>query len=238
MSEIRFPLLTPDQIEVKVKKCTQKGALLLLYKTARTDMDLLDRVVGPDNWDDDYKEIKGNLYCGIAIRTDAGWIRKWDCGIESRSDGDGNEKKGEASDAFKRSGTRWGIGRELYSSPFIFVNVPTKSENGKWKLENVFQSFEVAEIGYNDDRKITMLRIVDNKGNTMFSYGSTAQKTPAQKAQIQGPRMATIEQIEFLTANASEDQCMAMMNKYGADLARLTYATAEKLIDKLKGGAA
>ena len=75
MNEIRFPLLTPEQIEVKVKKCTQKGALLLLYKTARTDMDLLDRVVGPENWDDDYKEIKGNLYCGIAIRTDAGWIR-------------------------------------------------------------------------------------------------------------------------------------------------------------------
>lgn len=55
---------------------------------------------------------------------------------------------------------------------------------------------------------------------------------------IQGPRMATQEQIEYLTANCSEEQCMAIMNKYGADLARLTYATAEKLIDKLKGGAA
>lgn len=55
---------------------------------------------------------------------------------------------------------------------------------------------------------------------------------------IQGPRMATQEQVEYLTANCSEDQCMAIMNKYGADLARLTYATAEKLIYKLKGGAA
>ena len=64
-----------------------------------------------------------------------------------------------------------------------------------------------------------------------------AQPAPAEKAPIQGPRMATIEQIEYLTANASEDQCKAMMNKYGADLARLTYATAEKLIAKLGGTA-
>ena len=68
--------------------------------------------------------------------------------------------------------------------------------------------------------------------------GDDAQPEPAQNPPIQGPRMATQEQIEYLTANCSEDQCMAIMNKYGADLARLTYATAEKLIDKLKGGAA
>lgn len=64
-----------------------------------------------------------------------------------------------------------------------------------------------------------------------------AQPAPAQKAPIQGARMATQEQIEYLTANCSEDQCMAIMNKYGADLARLTYATAEKLIAKLGGAA-
>lgn len=64
-----------------------------------------------------------------------------------------------------------------------------------------------------------------------------AQPDPAQKTPIHGPRMATQEQIEYLTANCSEDQCMAIMNKYGADLARMTYATAEKLIAKLGGAA-
>lgn len=66
------------------------------------------------------------------------------------------------------------------------------------------------------------------------------QPEPVQqsKPQSTAPRMATQEQVEYLTANCSEDQCMAIMNKYGADLARLTYATAEKLIDKLKGGTA
>ena len=63
--------------------------------------------------------------------------------------------------------------------------------------------------------------------------GDDAQPEPAQNPPIQGPRMATQEQIEYLTANATEEQCIAMMSKYGAGLERLTYATAEKLIDRL-----
>ena len=67
--------------------------------------------------------------------------------------------------------------------------------------------------------------------------GDDAQPEPAQNPPIQGPRMATQEQIEYLTANATEEQCLAMMSKYGAGLERLTYATAEKLIAKLGGAA-
>ena len=67
--------------------------------------------------------------------------------------------------------------------------------------------------------------------------GDDAQPEPAQNPQIQGPRMATQEQIEYLTANATEEQCLAMMSKYGAGLERLTYATADKLIAKLGGTA-
>lgn len=112
--ERMFRHLKEDEIEVKVKQVKEAGCVLLLYKTARTDMDILDETVGPMNWMDDYKEIKGNLYCGIALRFKQAdivseWIWKWDCGIESRSDGEGNEKKGEASDSFKRAGFRWGV---------------------------------------------------------------------------------------------------------------------------------
>lgn len=67
--------------------------------------------------------------------------------------------------------------------------------------------------------------------------GDDAQSEPAQNQPIQGPRMATQEQIEYLTANATEDQCLAMMSKYGTGLERLTYATADKLIAKLGGAA-
>ena len=194
---LNFPLLNADQIEVKVKQVTAKGAILLLYKTARTDMELLDSVVGPMNWAVDYREIKGNLYCGIGITEDGvRWIWKWDCGIESRADGDGNEKKGEASDAFKRAGFKWGCGRELYTSPFIFVKVPTeKNDRGRFELQDKFMRFSVDEIGY-DERTISKLVIVDSNGNTVFTKGvkrPVSQGTTAAAKQVGDEKLAEME---------------------------------------------
>lgn len=167
--------LEANEIEVKVKKVTDKGCLLLLYKTARVDMQVLDETFGPQNWQCDYKTINGVLYCGIGVaRTDNGqttWVWKWDCGIESRADEDGNEKKGEASDAFKRAGFKWGIGRELYTTPFIWAKVPTAydKEHKKYVLVNPFQKFIVDTIEYNEKGEISYLLITDEKGNKIFS---------------------------------------------------------------------
>lgn len=173
---IKFRLLKEDEIDVKVKQVTEKGAVLLLYKTARTDMDILDETLGAENWACDYKEIKGNLYCGIGIRDTESdypdeWVWKWDCGIESREDGEGNEKKGEASDARKRAGFCVGIGRELYSSPFIFVksaNLNMGERNGK---PTTYDRFSVEKIAYDDNRKIVGLAIInDTTGKRCFVW--------------------------------------------------------------------
>lgn len=154
----KFRLLNADEIECRVKSVKQNGAVVLLYKTARTDMDILDETLGAENWESDFKEIKGNLYAGIGIHVDDKIIWKWDCGIESRSDGEGNQKKGEASDAFKRAGFKWGIGRELYTAPFIWV--PSDSINitdGK-----TCDTFSVEKITYQDG-KISGLSIVNDR---------------------------------------------------------------------------
>lgn len=161
--EIKFRPLEAEEIEVKVKQVKENGLVALLYKTARTDMDLLDETVGAGNWINDYKEIKGNLYCGIAIKDAGAWIWKWDCGIESREDEEGNEKKGEASDAFKRAGFRWGIGRELYTSPFVWIPAERATikpgRNGK---PSCFDKFKVEKIAYSEDgRRIVGLAIVN-----------------------------------------------------------------------------
>lgn len=167
--------LEANEIEVKVKKVTDKGCLLLLYKTARVDMQVLDETFGPQCWQCDYKTINGVLYCGIGVaRNDNGqttWVWKWDCGIESRADEDGNEKKGEASDAFKRAGFKWGIGRELYTTPFIWAKVETVflKDSNKWVLKNPFQKFIVDTIEYNEKGEISYLLITDEKGNKIFS---------------------------------------------------------------------
>lgn len=157
MGEIRY--LHPDEIECRVAKIFDKGLTLLLYKTARTDMTILDELYGVDGWSCDYKEIKGNLFCGIT----ANGVTKWDCGIESRSDDAGNEKKGEASDAFKRAGTKFGIGRELYTChKMIWVNatdVDIKTVNGK---KTTYDSFSVVKIECVDG-KVSFLQIKNDR---------------------------------------------------------------------------
>jgi len=178
-----FPLLTPDQIECKVNQVNKAGVALLLYKTSRTDMDLLDSVVGSMNWTKTYRDIDGVLYCSVGIRNpeNGEWVYKEDCGIESRADGKGNEKKGEASDAFKRAGFCWGIGRELYSSPAIFARVPTKQNGNSYEMENRYTTFSVEHIAYDENRKISELIIVTDKGDIAFKFPSTVKK-PAPKA--------------------------------------------------------
>lgn len=152
-----FRLLKEHEIECRVKKMTEKGAIILLYKTARTDMDILDETVTPSNWESDYKEIKGNLYCGIGIRVAEGQMAwKWDCGVESREDEDGNHKKGEASDAFKRAGFKWGIGRELYTAPAIFVPADRMNvKSGKAGNPITYDTFSVEKISYDENRNIS-----------------------------------------------------------------------------------
>ena len=169
--------LTSDEIEVKVKQVGANGAVLLLYKTARVDAAILDETFGQMNWQSDYKVVKDNLYCGIGVRDkNDQWVWKWDCGIESRADGEGNEKKGEASDAFKRAGFKWGIGAELYTAPFTFAKVETEQDgvDGRgrpvYKLKDKFQKFVVQGIWYDDKDEIAALIIQDNTGGIVFQW--------------------------------------------------------------------
>lgn len=162
-------LLKADEIDVKVKQVNQNGCLLLLYKTARIDMQVLDEEYGPMNWQCEYKDINGVLYCGIGVynKETGAWVWKWDCGIESR-DNDGMEKKGQASDAFKRAGFKWGIGRELYTAPFIWARVPTTKVGDSYYLQDRYARFYVDSIEYNKAGDIVGLVINDNKGQTVY----------------------------------------------------------------------
>ena len=117
--EYMFRDLKANEIDVRVSSVTDKGVALLLYKDARVDQNILDETVGAMNWDRDHKELKGNVYAGIGIWNDEQkrLVWKWDAGKESFTEAE----KGEASDSFKRAGFNWGIGRELYTSPFMWI---------------------------------------------------------------------------------------------------------------------
>lgn len=162
---MNFRPLKADEIEVRVGGVYKSGVTFLLYKNARVDMAILDETVGEFNWQRDHKEVKGNLYCGIGIRDitfdgACDWVWKWDCGTESYTE----KEKGEASDSFKRAGFNWGIGRELYTAPFIYLPCATvQKPNGKGyelndpnEIKGIFvRIFETEEI--NGKRVITKL---------------------------------------------------------------------------------
>lgn len=126
MKELSIPLLTEQDIDCRVQsvskaKTGRVGAVLLLYKDARVDMRILDQVFGPGNWQRTHEVINGNLFCNIDIWDDEKktWVRKQDVGTESNTE----KEKGQASDSFKRAGFNVGIGRELYTGPFIYVEL-------------------------------------------------------------------------------------------------------------------
>ena len=175
--EIR--LLRADEIDVKVSTINEKGLSLLLYKNARTDMDILDEVFGNMNWKCKYEEIKGNMYCSVSIYDEnkKEWIEKSDCGVESNF---GQKEKAEASDAFKRSCTKVGIGRELYTAPYI--RVPASELNLKdagtdqWgkKKYKCNDRFEVSQISYDEEGSIEQLVIRHSRTKkVVFSCGTS-----------------------------------------------------------------
>lgn len=239
-----FRLLDAEEISVKVNQVKEKGVIGLLYKTARVDMDILDETVGPENWTDEYREIKGVMYCKVGIRFDHGIVYKEDCGIESGGSGEGNGKKGEASDAFKRACVRWGIGRELYSAPFIFMDLPRKAQtkNGKtvWVLADKNISLHVDTVEYDASDRIIKLIIVDGGGNAVFRHPRNAKPSGAEpkapnEPHREDPRAMLLSKIARQRKWSEESVNRACVKKYGRNLLELSNSElAEVLI--LVGG--
>lgn len=172
---MKFRTLRADEIECRVQSIKQKGLILLLYKDARCDMNILDETVGETNWQKHYDLIDGQLFCTIEIWDGEKmlWIGKQDVGVESNTEAE----KGRASDAQKRAAFAWGIGRELYTSPFIWIKAGDyELKDGKCK-----DRFRVKTIGYDENRKINRLEIVNETTNrVVFRMG---QKVDVQKAE-------------------------------------------------------
>ncbi len=163
---IKFRDLRADDIEVRLQSVKynkdypeKSGVILLLYKNARVDMNILDETVGAENWQREHYECKGNLFCRVGINTsydlpdslEEHWVWKSDCGVESNTEA----QKGEASDSFKRACFNWGIGRELYTSPFIWVNAENCKIDNNGKC---FDKFAVEAIRI-EDKRITGILI-------------------------------------------------------------------------------
>lgn len=157
MNALKFRTLNADEIDVRVAQITEKGAQLLLYKDARCDMNILDETVGSFGWQRVHS--RDNANCTVMIYNEAthNWIVKEDTGTESNTEA----AKGLASDSFKRACVNWGIGRELYTSPFIWIkpdNVQLKKNDRTGKMMTC-DKFEVEKITYDEKKNIVGLAI-------------------------------------------------------------------------------
>ena len=194
--------LQANEIECRVGHSTAKGASLLLYKDARVDMRMLDEIYGPTNWERYHEVVNGNLFCTVRVwDSEKGcWVSKQDVGKESNTE----KEKGEASDSFKRACFNWGIGRELYTAPFIWVHLTDADKtNGK-----ITTKFFCREIGYNENREINHLVIVDEKGNARFTFGKNAPK-------MEKPKVVSLEDaIAEMYDTKSYEEVVACWKKY------------------------
>lgn len=154
--KINFRTLREDEIECRIGTISAKGLSLLLYKDARVDQNILDETVGCLNWQ--RRHCRDNQNCIVSIWDDEKkqWIEKEDTGTESNTE----KEKGLASDSFKRACVNVGIGRELYTAPFIWISANDANiqtiQNGKCRCND---KFFVEAIRYDKNKNIVALSI-------------------------------------------------------------------------------
>lgn len=185
LSLLNQPVNAQD-IDFRVQSINKGGyATILAYKDARYDMRILDEVAGVGFWQKDYKIIDGNLYCGIGVYVETlqQWVWKWDVGVESNTE----KEKGQASDAQKRAGFAWGIGRELYDFPLIQVKLnanefEVRADGRAQQTYNLKLRDWTWTIERDDQGKITNLVAKDQDGNIRFQSGKSAKPVASSQA--------------------------------------------------------
>ena len=179
----KFRRLNADEIECRIALAKETGVRLLLYKDARCDMNILDETVGPENWQRSHSRDNANCTVSIWDEDKKQWISKEDTGTESFAE----KEKGLASDSFKRSCFNWGIGRELYTAPFIWINdcaIKEVVQGGKKKY-TCYEKFHVSEIGYDDKGCIASIMIKNENGKVVYpSKSGFAKSSEAPKASV------------------------------------------------------
>lgn len=170
--------LKADEIDVRVQSLQEDfktkevtGAILLLYKNARVDMDILDEEYGKLGWQRTHAFKDGKLYCTVSVWDEIKqqWISREDVGTESNTEAE----KGQASDSFKRANVNFGIGRELYTAPSIWIDASAIKTYKDGKGYNKSKDkFSVVEIDIQDKQIKGLVIRNDSKGEIVYTYGT------------------------------------------------------------------
>lgn len=189
--DLEIRLLRADEIECRISTINENGLSLLLYKDARADQRILDETFGLFGWKRSHQSIDGNLYCTVEIlnKETGEWIAKQDVGTASYSE----PEKGRASDSFKRACFNYGIGRELYSAPFIWLQasqVTIQRKNDRFVCK---ENFVVKNIEYNSDREIVGLVIATDRGKVVYELKANRTKAEEKRFQISRDKLEILD---------------------------------------------
>ena len=235
--KLQFRKLRADEIDCRVAQIEKTWCTLLLYKDARVDQNILDETVGCMNWQKRYVRDNANCIVGIWDEEKNQWVEKEDTGTESFSEAE----KGLASDSFKRACFNWGIGRELYTAPSIFI-LPRKDikyKNKGSEVDEFFEykdskyttktRFEVELITYDDLGNIKDLIIRDQKGNERFTQVSKELEQDLNKIVLQLRK--AIERAEELDKDFEREKLYEYFGKQVDS--QLTYEEKKEAIELL-----
>ena len=186
-------------------------AMALAYIDARDVMDRLDAVCGPENWQDKYDVLPSGLYvCHIGIRCCDDWVWKTDGAGETQVEG----KKGGISDAFKRCGVKWGIGRYLYALESPWVECRVYAKNGK----TFFKEWAVSP--WDKVKRASYTKVDDDLTAHIAQHDSNAKADPiseAETADVSG-WAAKLETVKTIFKKAkTKDELRGIWNGSGGD---------------------
>lgn len=177
-----FRDLRADEIECRVAQAKENGVSLLLYKDARCDQTILDETVGEFGWQRAHTRDNANCVVSIWDKEKQQWISKEDTGTESNTE----KEKGLASDSFKRACFNWGIGRELYTAPFIWINASDctalRSNGQRFQC---FDTFKVEKIVI-ENKRICAISIINAKSGKRCFVHQDPQWAEAQRKKVSG----------------------------------------------------
>ena len=239
-----FRKLRADEIDCRIAQIKEtpkgKGLSLLLYKDARCDQNILDEVVGPFNWKREHTRDNRNCIVSIKNPDNGEWVSKEDTGTESNTE----REKGLASDSFKRACFNWGIGRELYTAPFIWItekDCNIKESRGKLVC---YDRFTVKGIGYTDG-VITGLEIKNQAtGKICYKWGEINEEAPEKPEQpddeppevkpINQDAPATVEVSSKIPERTPETEFLLTAMKGLREQRGITAAENKKLFNQQK----
>ena len=248
--KLDFRPLLPTEIECRVGNVAKNGSgfFLLLYKNARVDQIILDETVGQFNWKCNYYQVKNTMVCSVSIWSDERneWVSKDNGGDD---DTQMEQVKAELSDAFKRACFNWGIGRELYYSPKIWVACDGEND--------AKDHYSVKVIEYGENKRITNLVIInDRTKKVVFTHGKsgkvaqTSDLTPKnptptpsndplqERGSIDKEDLRLIQLfISGLTTDTSHKNFFAWLDKnYGTmNVEFLTYSQGKQVLERIRG---